>query len=559
MLLTHEELQARLIALHRASLELVRDISLETLLRRIAALARELVDAEYAAVGVLDESGELAEFVAEGMDAETMAALPHPPRGQGLIGELMHARQPLRLEDLHEHPRSVGYPPGHPEMTSFLGAPIRLGERQLGQIYLTNKRSAAAFTADDEMLVEMLANYAAVAVHNARLYAQLNARDRALSQRNADLTLLNDIASALTSSLELEDILHKTLSLAMNYLHMDAGEIFLLDEDGETLRMKLHRGDAAEAFWSRDHFKLGEGLVGLTAQRRAPVVSRDLAQDGTFLRRAVVEAGFRQLACVPLIGSDSALVGVMGVARRSQEAISAHEIQLLTAVGNWSGLAIENARLHADARRLAILEERERIGMDLHDGVIQDLYGVGLTLDNVLHLMATQAEVDVQPALRQAIDGLNHAIRDLRAYILDLRPHQLGQGTLYEGLKKLVMEYRAHTLSDAVLTVNPDELASLSEEQTRVIFRICQEALANAAKHARARRVNVSLWTTRERLMLEVQDDGQGFDMEKMRLSIGHGLSNMLRRARAVGGDVEITSAPGEGTTILAWLPRNTP
>ncbi len=557
MLLTHEELQARLIALHRASLELVRDISLETVLQRIAALARELVDAEYAAVGALDESGELAEFVTDGMDAAVVARLPHPPRGQGLIGELMHARKPLRLDNLHEHPRSVGYPPGHPEMTSFLGAPIRLGERQLGQIYLTNKRHGGVFTADDEMLVEMLANYAAVAVHNAHLYAQLNARDRALSQHNADLILLNDIASALTASLELEEILHKTLSLAMNYLHMDAGEIFLLDENGETLRMKLHLGDASQAFWSRDHFRLGEGLIGLAAQKHAPVVSRDLARDGAFLRRAVVEAGFRQLACVPLIGSDSALVGVMGVARRAQEAINAHEIHLLTAVGNWAGLAIENARLHANARRLAILEERERIGMDLHDGVIQDLYGVGLTLDNALHLVETQEEVDVRPALRQAIDGLNHAIRDLRAYILDLRPHQLGQGTLYEGLKKLVMEYRAHTLAEAVLTVNPDELTTLNEEQTRVVFRICQEALANAAKHAQARRVSVSFWITPERLMLEVQDDGLGFDMDKVRLSIGHGLSNMLRRARSVGGDVEITSAPGEGTTVLAWLPRN--
>lgn len=557
MFLTHEELQTRLIALHRASVELVKTVSLETVLQRIAELAQELVNAQYAAVGVMGADGSMQKFVAVGMSPEEIAAMPHPPVGRGILGELMRAQKPLRLSDLRQHPRSVGFPPGHPTMTSFLGVPIRMGERHLGQIYLTNKQGADAFTADDEMLVEMLANYAAVAVSNARLYAQLNERDDTLAQKNADLTLLNDVAATLTASLDLDEVLQRTLSLVTTYLHMDAGEIFLLDEDGETLRMKLCSSDTKNAFWEKDAFKLGEGLIGLTANRQKPLVSRNLAADTRFLRPAVIEAGFSQLACVPLVGSDRKLIGVLSTARRGDPPIDEHDVQLLGAVGYWAGLAIENARLHQDARRLAILEERERIGMDLHDGVIQDLYGLGLMLDNLMHrLDRAEEQVDVRQPLGKAIESLNNVIRDLRAYILDLRPHQLGQGSLYDGLKRLITEYRAHTLSEAVLMVNPDELDDLNERQAKVVFRICQEALANAARHAQAKRVNVSIWTTPERILLEVQDDGRGFDVSQNRLNIGHGLANMMRRARALGGDLEISSMPGEGTTIFAWLPR---
>ncbi len=557
MLLTQEALQARLIALHRASLELIQDVSLETLLKRIVRLAREQVEAEYAALGVLNQEGHLEAFITAGMDEAQIAAIPHPPVGKGLIGVLMHARRPLRLDDLQKHPQSSGFPKGHPPMRSFLGVPIRLGQHQLGQIYLTNQRITGHFSADDEMLVEMLANYAAVAIHNARLYERLSERDRILTQRNADLNLLNDMASALTSSLEMEEILNKTLAMIMNYLKIDAGEIFLLDEDEKTLRMVLHRGQAAQAFWSRKRFALGEGLVGKAAQERRAIVSADLASEHGFLRREVVKAGFRKIACLPLIASDNLLVGVLGVARRSDEDLSAHDIQLLTAVSNWAGLAIENAQLHTNERRLAILEERERIGMDLHDGVIQDLYGIGLGLDNTIHMLDNASTETIQAELRKAIDGLNDAIRDLRAYILDLRPHQLGQGSLHDGLKKLITEYRAHTLSEASLNVAAEDLLNLAPEKAKGLFRICQEALANAAKHAEARRVDVNIWQTDSRIMLEVRDNGKGFDQDHIQSNIGHGLSNMMRRAHALGGELEIASARGEGTSILVWLPKN--
>lgn len=554
MLLTREQLQERLIALHRASLELVKDVSLETLLERIASTACEQANARYAAVGVLDDNGNLKKFITVGMTETEIKKMAHPPVGQGLIGALMGAEFPIRVPVIDKDPRSFGFPAHHPYMTSFLGVPIRAGERQLGQIYLTDKQGASEFTADDEMIIQMLAANAAAAIQNARLVEHMKERDVALTRRNVDMALLNGIATTLTSSLELDEILNKTLGLVMNYMKVEAGEIFLLEEDKETLRMVLHRGQAAEAFWTRNLFHVGEGYIGLVAQGKTPMISTNLDSDVRFLRDAVVKAGFRQMVSIPLFSGEN-LMGVLSVTTRGAEPFDERSIQLLAAVGNWAGLAIENARLHANARRLAVLEERDRIGMDLHDGIIQSIYGVGLALENVMHAVDEDPE-NAKERIDQAIGGLNQAIRDIRAYILDLRPRQLGADGLMNGLKRLVTEYRANTFSDVSLIGPDSDLKELPHSHALALFHICQEALANAAKHAQAKNVQVSVWTSDERAILEIRDDGKGFDVQKMNATIGHGLANMQSRARAVGGEVDITSILNEGTTILAWVPR---
>ncbi len=555
MLLTREELQERLIALHQASLELVKDVSLETLLERIATVACEQSNARYAAVGVLDDDGKLKQFIHVGMIEEEVRRIPHLPRGEGLIGVLMDAENPIRLPDLTKDPRSVGYPPHHPKMRSFLGVPIRSADMQLGQIYLTDKIGQNEFTADDEKIIQMLATYAAAAIQNARLYEYLKEHDAALTRRSQDAALLNDIASTLTSSLELDEILNKTLALVMNYMKVEAGEIFLLEDDKQTLRMVLHRGQAAEAFWTRNRFRVGDGFPGLVAKTGEPIVSMDVAHDERFLRDAVVQAGFQQVACLPLKSSGN-LIGVLSVATLGQSPFDARDIQLLSAVGNWAGLAIENARLHQNVRRLAVLEERERIGMDLHDGIIQSIYGVGLSMENIFHYM-NEDPSKAKDRLKQAAESLNAVIRDLRTYILDLRPRQMEGENLLSGLKRLVAEYRANTLASATVNGSKARLDGLPQAHSLALFHICQEALANVAKHAAAKRVSVNVWTTDERVVMEIRDNGKGFDLEKMSKSIGHGLANMQTRARAVGGEVDITSSPGDGTTILAWVPRS--
>jgi signal transduction histidine kinase len=554
MLLTREQLQERLIALHLASLELVKDVSLDHLLERIATVAREQADAKYAALGVLDDDGKLQKFISVGMTDSEIKRIAHPPMGHGLIGALMNAEDPIRLSSIQADPRSVGFPQYHPMMVSFLGVPIRAGDLQLGQIYLTDKIDAAEFTADDEKIIQMLAAYAATAIQNARLVEQMRERDTVLTRRSEDLILLNDIASALTSSLEIDEILNKALAVVMNYMKVEAGEIFLLEDDKQTLRMVLHRGQAAEAFWSRNRFKVGEGFIGMVAQKRESVLSTDLKTDDRFSREAIVKAGFRQMAALPLLSGDN-LMGVMTVAARSDQPLEQSSIQMLDAVANWAGLAIENARLHQNARRLAVLEERDRIGMDLHDGIIQSIYGVGLSLENALHTIDEDADL-AKVRIKQSIEGLNQAIRDIRTYILDLRPRQLGNDGLMPALKRLTTEYRANTFAEVLLKGPQKGLDNLAQASSLALFHICQESLANAAKHAGAKRVDINVWTTADRVMMEIHDNGKGFDVDKMSITIGHGLSNIQTRARSVGGEVDVTSMIGEGTTILAWVPR---
>jgi signal transduction histidine kinase len=380
MLLTREQLQERLIALHKASLELVKDVSLDHLLERIAKVACEQADARYAALGVLDEDGKLVKFISVGMTDNEIKLIAHPPVGKGLIGELMDTEVPLRVPVIQEHPRSSGFPANHPSMVSFLGVPIRAANQQLGQIYLTEKIGASEFTADDEKIIQMLAAYAAA--------------------------------------------------------------------------------------------------------------------------------------------------------------------------------AIQNARLHENTHRLAVLEERERIGMDLHDGIIQAIYGVGLSLESALHSFQDDPQ-DAKTRVQRSIESLNQAIRDLRGYILDLRPRQMGNEGLMSGLKRLITEFRANTLANVQLAANENELKDLPQAHSMVLFHICQEALANVAKHAKAKQVDITLWSTEERVLMEIRDNGKGFEMEKMNASIGHGLANMQTRVRAVGGDVDISSVVDEGTTVLAWVPRH--
>ncbi len=552
VVLTREQLQDRLLALYRASLELISEPSLEAVLKRIVQEACKLAEAKYAALAVLDEQGKIQQFIPVGMSEEAVRRVGPPPTGKGLLGALMRSERPIRVANVQGDPRSTGFPPHHPRMTSFLGVPIRHQGKTLGQLYLTDKETAPEFSEEDEKIIEMLAAYAAVAIQNARLIESLHQRDAELTRRTEDLGLLNEVASILTSTLELDEILDRTLEVVMQYMGVEAGEIFLVAEDGETLNLVLHHGEAPEAFWTRSRFHRGEGLIGRVLEEKRMIVSQNLREDQRFLRDAVWRAGFKQLACFPL-GKREKIVGVMSIASRSERPLEERSLQLLEAIGQWAGLAIENARLLQDAQRLAVLEERQRIGMDLHDGVIQSIFAVGLALENAAQILDEDPE-QARQRIQRAIQDLNQTIRDLRSYILDLRPRQLFGEGLMQGLQRLVAEYRVNTLSEATLQ-GPAEV-DLSPQKSLALFHICQEALANAAKHARASMVSVSVWQTEERVVLEVQDDGRGFDMRQVGKFIGHGLTNMQTRARMVGGEVEITSAPGAGTTVLAWVPR---
>ncbi len=552
--LSCEQLEERLAALHQASLELVQDISIDSLLQKIARIAIEQAGAKFAAIGVRGDNGGKERFITVGMSGNIVENLPNEPRGLSMLDVIAESDGPIRVEYIQKDNRQAGLFTEGPQMTALLGVPIRLGERRLGQIYLTDKSAEKAFTPDDEQVIETLAAYAAVAISNARSYNALRERDRALTRRNQDLALLNNLASALASITEQDELLKTALDRVMNYFNLNMGEIYLKEEDLNSLHKVLHRGESIKRIWSMDRFTLGESLIGKTAQNGQPIlVDLPYKEDPYLNNQNLVENDIKQIACFPLT-SRSEVLGVISIATHMEQELDDMDQQLLSSIASWVGTTLENVRLNIQGRRLAVLEERERIGMDLHDGVIQSIYAVGLTLEHARLLLGEEPE-QTRKRINQSIEDLNSTIRDLRAFIMDMRPRQLYEENLMDGLQRLINEFQANSLVETTLNGPSDGLENLPDAHAIALFHICQEALANIAKHAQASKVEVLVWTTPDRVLMEVHDDGRGFDPGQVRVTLGHGISNMQTRARNVGGDLEITTEPGEGTTIMAWMP----
>ena len=369
---------AQLEALHEATMTITAELSLDRVLQQIADLARGLVDAQYAALGVPDRSGGLEQFVVSGISEEVVKSMSHLPVGRGLLGLLLREPRPIRIRCLQDDPRFSGFPENHPMMISFLGVPIISKGQLLGNLYLTEKIGAEEFSDQDERLIVMLAANAAIAIENAHLYAQV--------------------------------------------------------------------------------------------------------------------------------------------------------------------------------QRLAVLEERDRIAMDLHDGIIQSIYAVGLTLEYVDLLLQEQPKV-ARDRLKQSIGGLNEVIRDIRNYILDLRPQRFQNKNLIAGLNDMVRAFKANTFIVTDVQASDRADADLTAEQSAGLFHIAQEALANIAKHAKARKVIIGVQRDTRGVTLLVQDDGRGFDQATVQSYAGHGLQNMQERAKVLGAEVTVTSAIGGGTRIEVRLP----
>jgi signal transduction histidine kinase len=535
-------------ALHRATLSLYTDLSLDGVLRRITQAAKDLARARYAALGVPDSSGGLQTFVALGMTPEEMGRIGHQPVGKGLLGEMLRIGRSIRLRDLRSHPAAAGFPPGHPGMTSFLGVPIAAYGKPLGQLYLTDKEGGGEFTVQDQRLIEMLAAHAAAAIENAHLYKQIVSSEAELKQRNEELQLFNSLATAVSSSMEVDPLLESILESVMALFAAEAGEVFMQEEDGGAYHHAIRRG-RSDSLWRTEHFRAGEGFVGSVAANRKVAWTHELRKDSWFRAPDT----YQTLVGVPLAARNRVL-GVMLLAFRSERTITPREAGLLEAMGAGVGVNVENVRLYRQARRLAVLEERERIGMDLHDGIIQSIYAVGLTLDYTRLLMRDSAE-KAGARLEQAIDGLNAIIRDIRSYILDLQPSRISTDDLVEALTRLVREFKANTLVETELQIDSGALHDLGRQERTALFLITQEALANTAKHAQASHVQVSLRSGSDAVILQIADNGRGFVAGPSAGPLGHGLSNMGERARAVGGGLDVESGPGKGTTVTVRLP----
>jgi two-component system sensor histidine kinase DevS len=550
-----ESARKQMVALHRATLSLFSDLSLNGVLRRVISAARELSGARYAAIGIPGPENKLETFITIGMTEEEVDAIDHMPLGKGLLGEMMRTGQSIRIKSIQDDPRSTGFPEAHPQMTSFLGVPIAAYGRPLGQIYLTNKTGGQEFDAEDQRLIEMLASHAAAAIENARLYRKVLDNEDELTQRNAELELINNLATAVGSATDLDDLLAEMLARVMNLFQAPAGEIFLREETEGSFRKAIHRGEASTAFWTTTRFHHGEGFIGRAAELGRPIWTTKLSEETDLSRDEVVQAGFKTLACVPL-RAPGGVVGVLVIAFKFEREFEEREVGLLDAVGAGVGIAVENGRLYRQARRLAVLEERERIGMDLHDGIIQSIYAIGLTLEYA-KLLVQENPDETSSRIEHAIDGLNATIRDLRSYILDLQPSRIPTDDLEAALQRLVKEFKANTLVDADLILEEEILGKIGKQAGLRFFLIAQEALANIAKHAEASRVLVSLRQINSQVSLQIIDNGQGFNISEQPDVLGHGLSNMAERAQQAGGEFEVVSSEGDGTTVTVRVPMD--
>jgi signal transduction histidine kinase len=550
-----KDLENQIGSLYQASKDLIGDFSLETLLERIVRLAQAQVEAEYAALAIRDEDGNVVKFIHSGMSQEEINQMPHPPEGKGLLGELQNKNEVIRIPDIKSDSRYHKFPPLHPVMTSMLGVPIITGEKILGQIYLTNKIKGAEFTEDDERLMKTLAAYAAVAITNTQLYNHVLERDKTLNQQYEDLSLINDLAQGVASSWDIKEIMSRTLKSVLQYLDIETGEIFLRDRGARDLRLALVRGDDFEVFYTKDVFRIGDGIVGKVAGLNKALVVYNLDTDPRILRPAIIEAGFTCQAVIPLQATRE-VVGVMTLSSKKDRTYSFRELDLLTTIGMWAGTAIQNALLQQQSKHIAVLEERERIGMDLHDGIIQSLYSIGLTLDYVKAILE-EDQGESREKLNFATDGINSTITDIRAYVSDLRPRQMQENkTFIENLEILLQEFETNSKIPSSIDDKTDSPLDLSYQNTLALFRIAQESLANTARHSKASKTDLILWDEDGKVFLEIRDNGRGFNIDKTEANLGHGLVNMQRRSHKVGGGIKIDSAPDKGTKVIAWVPK---
>lgn len=549
---THQQL----LALRDAVLTISADLSLPETLKRIVSTAARLAGARYAALGVRDEAGErLSEFVTQGVDPEVEASIQDWPSGHGLLGTMLHEGRSLRLRDLTQDPRASGFPPNHPRMTSFLGVPILHHGQLLGDLYLANKIGAREFSEADEAVIELLAAHAAYAILNARAYQKTVDHELALERRNRELTALNALITATSASLSLQHVLDEALAQAITVYGAEAADIYLVEDGTGDLILASHRGPVPEPFLAVRHIESGQGIVGKVASSGFPYVVRDLDGDLSFLRQGVVSAGFIAMACLPLRAKER-IVGTLDIFSRDPGHFDDLNLSLLMSICNQIGIAVENARLHEQVAQLAVMRERQRIGMDLHDGVIQSIYAAGLTLELALGQMADGEMPAAESQVRRAIESLNTSIRDIRAYLLALRPRQFEGIDLVAGMERLLADYRVNTQMTVTFDADRSVQTELRAEEQGALFYIAQEALSNAARHSRATRIDVCLRADDDWIVFSLRDNGCGLPKASKDHSGGHGMRNMRERARVLGGETQITSPPGQGTEVRVLLPR---
>jgi signal transduction histidine kinase len=544
----------RLLAVGRA---LVAELDLESLLNLLLETARDLTGAGYAALGILDENKrELERFLTLGVDEETRRTIGPLPRGHGVLGELIRNPEPLRLHDVTEHPRSYGFPAGHPPMTSFLGVPVSVRGEAYGNLYLTDKAGGDDFTERDEHLLVVLSEWAAVAISNARLYESTEQRRTELERAVRGLEATATIARAVGFETELDRVLE--LVVKRGRAMSEARALMVLLADGESLALHAAAGEVSREIVGTTIPVQGT-LAGAVMLSNAPEVVPDLASRmghglepiaGRARSALLAPLGFRDRARGVLVAFDR-----MG----SDAPFDSDDEHLLSSFAASAAIAIATAQsVGADRLRLstrASEDERARWARELHDETLQELGALKMMLDSARQTGETDVMRD---ALKRAVSHIDTSIVNLQALITELRPAALDEFGLTPALEALLARIKATSGLDIdtrldLAFAEGRAPTRLEAEIESTLYRLVQEALSNTVKHARAEHVTLELVERDGFVTLEISDDGSGFDPGQH--TEGFGLLGMHERTDLVGGTISIDSAPGSGTTVRASVP----
>ena len=532
---------------------IVAELDSEAVLERVLDAGRELTGARYAAIGILNsERTELERFVTAGIDDATRRAIGDLPRGRGILGELIRHPEPLRLADISEHPRSYGFPPEHPSMTTFLGAPVVVRGEAWGNIYLTEKEGGDFNEADEQALL-VLARWVAIAIENAHLYEDIDARRTELERAVAALEATVTITRAIGGETDIERVLE--LVVKRGRALVDARLLVVMLSEGDELVAAAAAGEAsADLTGSRfgaSQTVLGEILRSGHTERLTDMSNR------VRLGLGELAEGAAAALLVPLTFHGRALGILVALDRfESSTAFSADDERLLRAFAGSAATALATAQ-NVEAERLGMSiaaadQERGRWARELHDETLQGLGALQVMLTAALQ----QGPEAVQNAVRAAVQQIEIQVNELQGLITELRPASLDELGLAPALDTLYARLAAaHGLdvtSEGNLTAANDT-GRLAPEIEETVYRLIQEALTNVAKHASVERALARITETDGEIRVEISDEGDGFDTGEA--TRGFGLVGMRERVELVGGTLEIQSEPGTGTRITATLP----
>jgi signal transduction histidine kinase len=528
--------QARVQSLLDAFLSVSTGLDLDTTLRRIVLAATDLVDARYGALGVLARGGNgLAAFIHVGIDDETVRQLGSLPEGKGVLGQLISEPYPLRIPDLGRHPASVGFPPGHPEMHSFLGVPVLVRGQVFGNLYMTEKRHGE-FTAEDEAVLTALAGAAGIAIDNARLYEEGEVRRRWL-------TAVSDIRAALLGATSPEDALRLIAEQVATLTGADATLLALgPDPDDRCYTVVAHLGADLHDLTGSPLTAAGSPVLE-ALEAADGVVALDMS--GLPYEGPNDHIAWGHCLGIPLHMSHTEDAVLIVARHAGAEPFDETVAPLVTAFADQASAALDNAARQRLARQLDVYEDRDRIARDLHDLVIQRVFAAGLALQSVLPRMS---DAEVRRRVQGVVVQLDDTVRDIRTTIFDL--HTTDAANHADSLRRRVLDVVTETAGDVLeptvrMSGAIDSL--VTGELAADVAAVVREAVSNAARHSGGRRVTVTLDVADE-VVVEVIDDGRGIDERVAR----SGLRNVEERAHRHGGGATVEPLP-DGGTRLRW------